>query len=99
MKTRETTWRIRKKSDAIAEGNLSAAFTPWTSKGAKDYPFWLDFYPKENGGLRAFKFNKHRALIDRIFELAKAMGGDRIARFYALKALRVPTPTRESQSL
>lgn len=81
-----------KKWDAIAEGNFSAAFTPRTSQGAMDYPFWLDFAPKENGGLGAFKFNKHRALIDRIFELAKEMGGDRIAKVLRDEGFTSPNP-------
>ena len=81
-----------KKWDAIAEGKLSEAFLPRTSRGAKDYPFWLDFCPKENGGLGAFKFNRHKALIDRIFELAKEMGGDRIAKVLRSEGFTSPNP-------
>lgn len=55
------------KWEAIREGNLSKAFKPrGKSKSAKSFPFWLEFYPKENDGRGAFKTNEHLPLIQRI---------------------------------
>jgi hypothetical protein len=67
--------------EAIRAGNLSAAFKPrGKSKSARDNPFWVDFYPEDNDGCGAFRFNEYKVLIDRIWQVSKQMGGARIAQ-------------------
>ena len=83
------------KWEAIREGNLSKAFKPrGKSKSAKDYPFWLEFYPKERDGRGAFKKNEHWPLIVRIWELARTMGGARIAQALREEGFKSPHPRK-----
>ena len=68
------------RRELITKGELSAAFQP-RRKGVREaYPFWLDFDPKANKGRGAFKLNKHKRLVLRIFKLAEEMGSTAIAR-------------------
>lgn len=83
------------KWDAIREGNLSKAFKPrGKSKSAKDYPFWLEFHPEERDGRGVFKPNEHWPLIVRIWELARTMGGARIAQVLKEEGFKSPYPRK-----
>lgn len=85
---------------AIREGNLSKAFKPrGKSKSAKSFPFWLEFYPKENDGRGAFKKNEHWPLIVRIWELARSMGGARIAQVLKEEGFKSPHPRKGEEKL
>ena len=92
-KRERTLGAIDEKWAAIRAGNLSAAFKPrGKSKSARDYPFWVDFYPDDNDGRGAFRFNEHKALIDRIWQLARDMGGARIAQVLREEGFSSPHP-------
>lgn len=68
------------RREQIAAGELSGAFQA-RRKGIREaYPFWLDFDPKANKGRGAFRLNKHKRLVLRIFKLAEEMGSTAIAR-------------------
>ena len=91
---------VDEKWEAIREGNLSKAFKPrGKSKSAKSFPFWLEFYPKENDGRGAFKKNEHWPLIVRIWELARNMGGARIAQVLKEEGFKSPHPKRGEEKL
>lgn len=91
---------VDEKWEAIREGNLSKAFKPrGKSKSAKSFPFWLEFYPKENDGRGAFKKNEHWPLIVRIWELARDMGGARIAQVLKEEGFKSPHPKRGEEKL
>ena len=92
-KRERTLGAIDDKWAAIRAGNLSAAFKPrGKSKSARDYPFWVDFHPEDNDGRGAFRFNEHKALIDRIWQLAREMGGARIAQVLREEGFSSPHP-------
>jgi DNA invertase Pin-like site-specific DNA recombinase len=86
---------VDEKWEAIREGNLSKAFKPrGKSKSAKDYPFWLEFHAQERDGRGVFKANEHWPLIVRIWELARTMGGARIAQVLKEEAFKSPHPRK-----
>ncbi|QNI87748.1 recombinase family protein [Synechococcus sp. ROS8604] len=88
------------KWKAIREGNLSKAFKPrGKSKSAKDYPFWLEFHPEERDGRGVFKANEHWPLIVRIWELARTMGGARIAQVLKQEGFKSPHPRKGEEKL
>ena len=69
-----------RKYEAIREGNLNAAFKPrGKSKTARKFPFWVELDPKGNDGRGKFEPYEHWPLIERIWQLARTMGGARIA--------------------
>ena len=68
------------RREQIASGELSGAFQPRREGIREAYPFWLDFDPKAKKGRGAFKPNKHKRLVLRIFKLAEEMGSTAIAR-------------------
>ena len=83
-----------KKWTAIREGNLSAAFQPRGKRQSVRFPFWVDFNPKANDGRGAFEKNEHWPLIARIWELAREMGGARIAQKLMEEGFTVPFPRK-----
>ena len=86
---------VDKKYEAIREGNLNAAFKPrGKSKSAKSFPFWVELNPKGNNGRGAFVFNEHYPLIARIWELARTMGGARIAQMLMEEGFTSPYPRK-----
>lgn len=86
---------VDEKWEAIREGNLSKAFKPrGKSKSAKDYPFWLEFHAQERDGRGVFKPNEHWPLIVRIWELARTMGGARIAQVLKDEGFKSPYPRK-----
>ena len=86
---------VDKKYEAIREGNLNAAFKPrGKSKSAKSFPFWVELNPKANDGRGVFEFNEHYPLIARIWELARTMGGARIAEVLMEEGYTSPHPRK-----
>ena len=86
---------VDKKYEAIREGNLNTAFKPrGKSKTARSFPFWVDLDPKGNDGRGKFVFNEHYPLIARIWELARTMGGARIAEVLMDEGFKSPYPRK-----
>ena len=86
---------VDKKYEAIREGNLNEAFKPrGKSKTARSFPFWVDLDPKGNDGRGEFVFNEHYPLIARIWELARTMGGARIAEVLMDEGFKSPYPRK-----
>ena len=84
---------VDRKYEAIREGNLNAAFKPrGKSKTARSFPFWVELNPKGNDGRGVFEFNEHYPLIARIWELARTMGGARIAEVLLEEGYTSPYP-------
>ena len=86
---------VDRKYEAIREGNLNAAFKPrGKSKTARSFPFWVELNPKGNDGRGVFEFNEHYPLIARIWELARTMGGARIAEVLLEEGYTSPYPRK-----
>ena len=82
---------------AIREGNLSAAFQPRGKRKSVRFPFWVEFNPKANDGRGAFEPNEHWPIIARIWELARVMGGARIAQTLIDEGFKSPYPRKGRQ--
>ena len=89
-----------RKYAAIREGNLTAAFKPrGKSKTGKTFPFWVEFDPKGNEGRGQFVKNEHWPLIERIWQLARTMGGARIAEVLMEEGFTSPYPQKGEPKL
>lgn len=87
------------RRELIAKGELSGAFQP-RRKGVREaYPFWLDFDPKANKGKGAFKLNKHKRLVQRIFKLAEEIGSTAVARKLGEEGFRSVDPRTSGKVL
>ena len=89
-----------RKYEAIREGRLNDAFKPrGKSKTGKTFPFWVELDPKGNDGLGKFEPNEHWPLIERIWQLARTMGGARIAEVLMEEGFTSPYPQKGKPKL
>ena len=89
-----------RKYEAIREGRLNDAFKPrGESKTARTFPFWVELEPKGNNGLGKFEPNEHWPLIERIWQLARTMGGARIAEVLMEEGFTSPYPRQGKPKL
>ena len=89
-----------RKYEAVQEGRLNDAFKPrGKSKTGETFPFWVELDPKGNDGLGKFEPNEHWPLIERIWQLARNMGGARIAEVLMEEGFTSPYPQKGKSKL